>query len=141
MAAYTSVEPVPEHGLLRLGSPATSASRAAGYDHSNSPLRGHYCADCHGPGMDGGMASSLIDSRWDYGASDAAIFASIAVGIPEDGHARVWRGDGRSPNRRISTPDADGRARTIPLMPPHRFSPISPSLWIQGAGIYGIAIY
>ena len=35
--------------------------------------------------MDGGMASSLIDGRWDYGASDAAIFASIAVGIPEDG--------------------------------------------------------
>ena len=31
------------------------------------------------------MASSLIDGRWDYGDSDAAIFASIAVGIPEDG--------------------------------------------------------
>ena len=31
------------------------------------------------------MASSLIDGRWEYGASDAAIFASIAVGIPEDG--------------------------------------------------------
>ena len=31
------------------------------------------------------MASSLIDGRWDYGTSDAAIFASIAVGIPEDG--------------------------------------------------------
>ena len=45
----------------------------------------HYCADCHGTDMDGGMASSLIDSRWEYGASDAAIFASIAVGIPEDG--------------------------------------------------------
>ncbi|MXX39831.1 MAG: cytochrome c [Gemmatimonadetes bacterium] len=45
----------------------------------------YYCADCHGPAMDGGMASSLIDGRWDYGASDAAIFASIAVGIPEDG--------------------------------------------------------
>ena len=45
----------------------------------------HYCADCHGVDMDGGMASSLIDGRWDYGASDAAIFASIAVGIPEDG--------------------------------------------------------
>ena len=45
----------------------------------------HYCADCHGADMDGGMASSLIDSRWEYGTSDAAIFASIAVGIPEDG--------------------------------------------------------
>ena len=48
----------------------------------------YYCADCHGPAMDGGMASSLIDGRWDYGASDAAIFASIAVGIPEDGMPR-----------------------------------------------------
>ena len=45
----------------------------------------YYCADCHGPDLDRGMASSLIDGRWDYGASDAAIFASIAVGIPEDG--------------------------------------------------------
>ena len=31
------------------------------------------------------MASSLIDGQWDYGASDAAISASIAEGIPEDG--------------------------------------------------------
>ena len=45
----------------------------------------NFCADCHGVDTDGGMASSLIDGRWDYGASDAAIFASIAVGIPEDG--------------------------------------------------------
>ncbi len=35
--------------------------------------------------MNGGMASSLIDGRWDYGTSDAAIFASIAAGIPADG--------------------------------------------------------
>ena len=35
--------------------------------------------------MSGGMASSLIDGQWDYGASDAAVFASIAEGIPEDG--------------------------------------------------------
>ena len=45
----------------------------------------NFCADCHGVDMDGGMASSLIDGRWDYGASNAVIFASIAVGIPEDG--------------------------------------------------------
>lgn len=45
----------------------------------------YYCADCHGPAMDGGMASSLIDGRWEYGADDAALFASITVGIPEDG--------------------------------------------------------
>ncbi len=38
--------------------------------------------------MSGGMASSLIDGRWEYGASDAAIFASIAVGIAEDGMPR-----------------------------------------------------
>ncbi|MCE2447821.1 MAG: cytochrome c [Candidatus Latescibacteria bacterium] len=50
--------------------PLTTATATAHY--------AYYCADCHGPAMDGGMASSLIDGRWDYGASNAAIF-------PEDG--------------------------------------------------------
>ena len=86
MATYTSVQPVPEHGLLRRLGPAASASRIAnGCTATATAHYAYYCADCHGPSMDGGMASSLIDGRWDYGTSDAAIFASIAVGIPEDG--------------------------------------------------------
>ena len=44
-----------------------------------------YCADCHGAGMDGGMASSLADGRWDYGDSHAAIARSIEAGIEADG--------------------------------------------------------
>ncbi len=64
----------------RPAEPPTAATATAHY--------AYYCADCHGPAMNGGMASSLIDGRWDYGASDAAIFASIALGIPEDGMPR-----------------------------------------------------
>ena len=84
MAARTPVEPVPEHGLLRRWGPPAPPTDPP----STTTATAHYanfCADCHGVDMDGGMASSLIDGRWDYGASDAAIFASIAVGIPEDG--------------------------------------------------------
>ena len=44
-----------------------------------------YCADCHGADMDGGMASSLVDGRWAYGDSAAALFRSIAAGIEIDG--------------------------------------------------------
>ena len=44
-----------------------------------------YCADCHGAGMDGGMASSLVDGRWAFGDSPAAIARSIAAGLEADG--------------------------------------------------------
>ena len=67
-------------GWNRQSPPAEPSATATATAHY-----AHYCADCHGPDMDGGMASSLIDRRWDYGASNEAIFASIAVGIPEDG--------------------------------------------------------
>ena len=59
---------------------APPAAPAAARDHY-----AFYCADCHGADMDGGMASSLVDGRWDYGDSDAAILRSIAEGIEADG--------------------------------------------------------
>jgi cytochrome c oxidase cbb3-type subunit 3 len=38
------------------------------------------CAGCHGTHAGGGMGPSLRDSAWLYGASDAAIYSSIAHG-------------------------------------------------------------
>ena len=70
-------------GLRGMRSPEEGApSRAPDTARSHYAL---YCADCHGADMDGGMASSLVDGRWDYGDSDAAILRSIAEGIEADG--------------------------------------------------------
>lgn len=57
------------------------------------------CSGCHSGYAGGGMGSNLRDSIWIYGASDADLFATIAVGrpngmpawggrIPED---QIWR--------------------------------------------------
>ena len=69
-------------GFHGLRSPAQETSAPAASARSHYAL---FCADCHGADMDGGMASSLVDGRWDYGDSDAAILRSIADGIEADG--------------------------------------------------------
>ena len=82
------------------------------------------------------MASSLIDGRWDYGASDAAIFA-----IPEDiGFGAVM--DAAQIDALVhilgfprTAPDAGSRARTIPLIPhrlPLRIQNVSTALVFIG---------
>ena len=63
------------------------------------------------------MASSLSDGRWDYGASDAAIFASIAVGIPEDGMPGFGAVMDTAQIDALVRLMRDGRARAIPLIP------------------------
>lgn len=40
------------------------------------------CAGCHGPALDGGSASSLIDGKWANGSDDEAIARSIREGVP-----------------------------------------------------------
>ncbi|NKB69904.1 MAG: hypothetical protein GKR89_22760 [Candidatus Latescibacteria bacterium] len=48
-------------------------------------LYGRFCANCHGRKLSGGMASSLIDGYWEYGDSDAALYANIARGLENAG--------------------------------------------------------
>jgi glucose/arabinose dehydrogenase len=40
------------------------------------------CASCHGEGLGGGRASSLLDDTWVYGGSDEALAESIREGRP-----------------------------------------------------------
>jgi cytochrome c oxidase cbb3-type subunit 3 len=40
------------------------------------------CDGCHGGAADGWVGPSLIDGRWRYGGTDAAIFQSIYYGRP-----------------------------------------------------------
>lgn len=41
------------------------------------------CDGCHGGGATGWVGPSLIDGRWRYGGSDAAVFLSIYYGRPK----------------------------------------------------------
>ncbi|HSH10083.1 MAG TPA: PQQ-dependent sugar dehydrogenase [Oceanipulchritudo sp.] len=48
-------------------------------------LYAQYCLSCHGPALEGGLGSSLVDELWVYGESDADIARVIREGVPEDG--------------------------------------------------------
>ena len=41
------------------------------------------CSGCHGGGAVGFVGPSLVDGRWRYGGSDAAVFQSIYYGRPK----------------------------------------------------------
>jgi aldose sugar dehydrogenase len=41
-----------------------------------------FCASCHGPTLQGGAGSSLVDDIWKFGGDDASIIASIKDGRP-----------------------------------------------------------
>jgi aldose sugar dehydrogenase len=43
------------------------------------------CASCHGPQMQGGQASSLLDATWTTGSDEATIMRVIARGVVEKG--------------------------------------------------------
>ncbi|HXW08774.1 MAG TPA: PQQ-dependent sugar dehydrogenase [Vicinamibacterales bacterium] len=45
-------------------------------------LYAQHCASCHGPKLEGGAASSLLDEMWKFGGDDASITASIRDGRP-----------------------------------------------------------
>ena len=44
-----------------------------------------YCAQCHGADLDGGMASSMVDGVWQFGAENSYIVRNIKHGIPHLG--------------------------------------------------------
>jgi len=41
-----------------------------------------YCAQCHGPNLEGGQASSFLDGLWNYGSSYGLHHNNIEFGIP-----------------------------------------------------------
>jgi mono/diheme cytochrome c family protein len=43
-------------------------------------LYAQYCAACHGPKLEGGAASSLLDDDWKFGGDDASVTVSIRDG-------------------------------------------------------------
>jgi len=57
----------------------------AGAAHAQSVdlLYRQHCASCHGPNLEGALASPLNDGAWGFGDTDAEIARNIAEGIPE----------------------------------------------------------
>ena len=73
--------------------PATPPAQPAGGSAQPGPGRGgrgnpaaglvaQFCASCHGPTLQGGSATSLMDEDWKFGGDDASITASIRDGRP-----------------------------------------------------------
>lgn len=44
-----------------------------------------FCGQCHGAGLNGGNATSLIDGIWQFGTEDGYVFRNIKFGIPHLG--------------------------------------------------------
>jgi glucose/arabinose dehydrogenase len=68
------------------GAPAPGGSAGGGQGRgANSPGAASYaqfCASCHGPTLQGGSATSLVDEDWKFGGDDASLTASIRDGRP-----------------------------------------------------------
>ena len=62
-----------------------SAQPGPGRGGRGNPAAGlvtQFCASCHGPTLQGGSATSLMDEDWKFGGDDASIAASIRDGRP-----------------------------------------------------------
>src|SRR5262245_21388929 len=67
------------------GAPAGWSGQGRGGGRGNNagaPLYAQFCASCHGPTLQGGAATSLVDEVWKFGGDDASIAASIRDGRP-----------------------------------------------------------
>jgi glucose/arabinose dehydrogenase len=70
--------------LLSVLEPAFGQQPAGGRGRNNpgAALYAQHCASCHGPTLQGGVASSLVDDDWKFGSDDASITNSIRDGRP-----------------------------------------------------------
>jgi glucose/arabinose dehydrogenase len=56
--------------------------RGGGRGMAGADTYAQFCASCHGPTLQGGVAQSLVDDDWKFGGDDASIIASIKDGRP-----------------------------------------------------------
>ena len=54
-------------------------------EQTGKQLYMQHCAQCHGEGLDGGNAQSLIDGIWQYGSARGYRHRNIKFGIPHVG--------------------------------------------------------
>jgi cytochrome c oxidase cbb3-type subunit 3 len=76
----TAVGPIPGPGDAGPSAPNPYAGDKNAMGEGRQLFNRFNCAGCHGDHAGGGMGPSLRDVDWMYGATDAQIFNSIAVG-------------------------------------------------------------
>src|SRR5260221_5916756 len=69
MFALTIPHPAFAQGMQAPNAPGSASSLAA-----------QHCASCHGSGLTGGRAQSLVDDAWTFGGDDKSIAQSIREG-------------------------------------------------------------
>jgi glucose/arabinose dehydrogenase len=77
--------PTPPPGTPAGQAPVGGSAAGQGRGGRGSPGAAPYaqfCASCHGPTLQGGSATSLVDDEWKFGGDDASIAASIRDGRP-----------------------------------------------------------
>ncbi|HET7219730.1 MAG TPA: PQQ-dependent sugar dehydrogenase [Vicinamibacterales bacterium] len=65
-----------------VGGSAAGQGRGRGQGAPGSATYAQFCASCHGPTLQGGSATSLVDDDWKFGSDDASITAIIREGRP-----------------------------------------------------------
>ncbi|MFP4352574.1 MAG: PQQ-dependent sugar dehydrogenase [Puniceicoccaceae bacterium] len=69
-------------GLLSVAAAAQAPAEAAARIEE---LYNSHCVNCHGDGMAGGSAPSMLDDEWRYGSGDEVLADVIRAGRPGDG--------------------------------------------------------
>ena len=72
-------------GVLALGMLESTFAFAQGFQAPSAPggapkLAGRFCVSCHGAGLAGGRAQSLVDDAWTFGGDDKSVARSIREG-------------------------------------------------------------
>jgi glucose/arabinose dehydrogenase len=79
-ARTAQTPPAPPPGQPTGGSAAAQPQGRGGRGNPGAATYAQFCAACHGPTLQGGSATSLVDDIWKFGSDDASVSASIRDG-------------------------------------------------------------
>jgi glucose/arabinose dehydrogenase len=71
--------PVPQPGGPAAQPPPVGGGRRVS---PRAALFAQFCASCHGPNLQGGSATSLVDEEWKHGSDDQSLMKVISGGVP-----------------------------------------------------------
>jgi glucose/arabinose dehydrogenase len=80
--SQTTPPQTPPAGQPPAGGSEGGGGRGRGGGPPGSAAYAQFCASCHGPNLQGGSATSLVDDDWKFGGDDVSIIASIRDGRP-----------------------------------------------------------
>lgn len=80
-AAPQTVQPASPPQGGQPGQPPEGRGRGRG-GNPRAAFYARFCAGCHGPNLQGGSATSLVDDEWKHGGDDGSITRVILEGVP-----------------------------------------------------------